>query len=100
LAQRWSEDIGCDDDELAGEADFHDGLRKTAIERDAGDDDFAFAGLGVPLARGDLPREDDVFEINDGEIVIFKLLCGVSGYNLIQGADQLPKLVDCWIRHA
>ena len=88
----------CDDDEFAGEADFDDGLRETAIERDAGDDDVALAGLSVPLARGDLPREDDVFEIKNGEIVIFKFLCGVGGYDMIQGAYQLPKRVDCWIR--
>ena len=40
-----------------------DGLRRFAVESDAGDDDFAFAALGVALTFRDLPREDDVFEI-------------------------------------
>ena len=31
-----------------------------AVESDAGDDDFAFTGLGVALALRDLPGEDDV----------------------------------------
>jgi len=44
-SQRWSEDIGRDDDEFAGEADFDDSLGRLAVEGDAGDNDFAFAGL-------------------------------------------------------
>jgi len=98
-AQRWSEDIGRDDDKFAGDADFDDDLRRLAVEGDAGDNDFALAGLGVTLTFRDLPREDDVFEIKDGEVVIFKLLGGMSGNDVIQRADQLPKLADCRIGH-
>ena len=54
------EDIGRDDDELAREADFDDGLRELAVERGTGDNDFAFTGLVIALALRDLPREDDV----------------------------------------
>ena len=98
-AQRWSEDISCDNDEFAGEADFDDGLRRFAVKRNAGDNDFAFAGLGVALTFRDLPREDNVFEIKDGEVVIFKLLGGVGGNDVIQRADQVPKLADCRVWH-
>ena len=77
-AQRWSEDIDGDDDELASEANFDNGLGVTAIKRGAGDDDFTFAGLDVALAFRDLPREDDVFEIKDGGVAIIKFLGGVG----------------------
>lgn len=71
-----------------------------ASERDAGDDDFAFTGLGVALAFRDFPREDDVLEIKDGEVVIVKFLGGVGGNDIVQRADQMPKLVDCRMCHA
>ena len=45
----------------------------SAVPRDAGDDALDFAGLRVALARDDLAREDDVFEVEDGEFVMFKL---------------------------
>ena len=32
----------------------------------------------VALTLRDLPREDDVFEIEDGEVVIFKLFGGMG----------------------
>lgn len=57
-------------------------MRRLAIERDAGDNDFTFAGLVVALALRDLPREDDVFEIENGEVVIFKFLGGVGGNDM------------------
>ena len=63
-----------------------------AVESDAGDDEFAFTGLGVALALRDLPREDDAFEIKDGEVVIFKFLSSVSGNDIVQRADQMPNL--------
>ncbi|MDP1525233.1 MAG: hypothetical protein Q8M20_05450 [Rhodocyclaceae bacterium] len=53
-------------------------MRSFAVKSDAGDDDFAFAGLGVALTFRDLSREDDIFEIKDGEVVIFKLLGGAA----------------------
>jgi hypothetical protein len=74
-------------------------LRRFAVESDAGDDNFAFAGLGVALTFRNLPREDDVFEIKEGEVVIFKLLGGVGENDLIQRADQVPKLADCRVWH-
>lgn len=88
-AQRFSEDIGSDDDEFAGETDFDDRLRNGAVKDDAGDEDFGIAGLGVALALRDFPREDDVFEIKDGEVVIFKFLGGMSRHDVVQAADQL-----------
>jgi len=88
-AQRFSEDIGSDDDEFSGKTDFDDRLRNGAVKDDARDEDFGIAGLGVALALRDLPREDDVFEIKDGEVVIFKILGGMSRHDVVQAADQL-----------
>lgn len=68
-----SAEVGSDDDKLAAEADFDDDFRDRAVERDAGDDALDFAGFDIALAVRDLPSEDEVFEIEDREVVIFKL---------------------------
>ena len=73
-----STEVGSDDDELAGEADFDDGFGRSAAERDAGDDTFDFTGLGVALTLNNLARKDDVFEVEDSEVVIVKLFGCVS----------------------
>jgi hypothetical protein len=43
------------------------------------DDVLRFTGAAIALALDDLAREDDVFEIEDGELVIFKFVCSVGG---------------------
>jgi hypothetical protein len=58
--QRCSAEIGGDVAELAGEADFDGRFGRRTIERDACDDALDCTGLGVTMALGDLPREDDV----------------------------------------
>ena len=73
-AQRCSTEVDGDDNELACEAELDDCIGRRTVERNAGDDGLDFAGLGVALTFSDLPREDDVFEIKDCEVVIFKLL--------------------------
>ena len=50
------------------------GFGGIAGERGALDDILDFTSCLVPLALDDLAREDDVFEINDGEVVIFKFV--------------------------
>ena len=72
-AQSCSTDVDSDDDELAAKADFDNGFSCRTVERDAGDDALDFSRLGVALALDDFAREDDVFEIKDVEVVIFKL---------------------------
>ena len=75
---RCSTEVGSDDNELTGEADFDDGLGRCSVEGDSGNDAFDLAGLRIALAFDDLAREDDVFEIEDREVVIFKLFGCVS----------------------
>ena len=54
-----------DNDELATEARFDDGLRGRAVEGDTCDNTLDLARSGVALSFGDLSREDDVFKIED-----------------------------------
>jgi hypothetical protein len=53
----------------------------------------------------DISRDDDEFageaDFDDGlgGLFIFKLLGGMSGNDVIQRADQVPKLADCRVWH-
>lgn len=81
LAQcaHWrSSDVGSDDDEPARDTDLDDNLGWRAVPRGAGDDALNFTGLRVALALDDLAREDDGFEVEDVEFVIFKSFGCVS----------------------
>lgn len=71
-----------DDDKLTRVADFDNGFGNAAVERFATDDELCFSRFDVALAFGDLPVEDDCFEVNDREFVIVKFLCGVRGYDI------------------
>ena len=66
-----SRDVDSDNDELASEADFDGGFGCCAVERNASDDTLDFSRLGVALAFDDFACEDDVFEVEDVEVVIF-----------------------------
>jgi len=73
-ARFWLGEIGGDDDEFSGGANFDDGFGWQLPEREAADDTLDFAGLAVALAFDDVAREDNVFEVEDREVVIVKLL--------------------------
>lgn len=76
-AQAPSAAVRGDDDEFAGEPDLDDDFGGGAVECDAGNDALDFVALRVALVLDDLAREDDVFEIEDREVVIFKLIGSV-----------------------
>ncbi|MEO8627174.1 MAG: hypothetical protein ABI612_03620 [Betaproteobacteria bacterium] len=71
------DDVDRDDVERARVADFDD-IRFTPAECPQTDDVFDFAGFGVSLSFDNLAREDDVFEVNDREVVIFELFGSVA----------------------
>ena len=77
--QALQDDIDGDDEERARVANFGDDFGGCAAERAALDDVLRFTGAAIALALDDLAREDDVFEIEDGELVIFKFVCSVGG---------------------
>ena len=64
-AQLCSAEVDGDDDELTSEADFDNRFAGRSVECDPGDDTLDFTGLRVALVLGDLPSEEDVFEIED-----------------------------------
>ena len=72
-SHKCSADVDRDDNEFAGETKLDDRFGRLATEGDAFNDVFDFAGFGIALPRGDLAREDDVFEIEDSKVVIVKL---------------------------
>ena len=53
-------------------ANFDNCFCTATVEGEAGNPVFGFARLSVTLPVDNLPDEDDVFEIEDAEAVIFK----------------------------
>ena len=88
-----------DGEEIAVRGDLDDGFRWDTVECAASDDIFNFTRLPVALAFDDRAREDNVFEIEDGEIVIFKFLRRVDGHGIVQGTDQVTEPVDGSLGH-
>ena len=91
-AQSPLDEVDGDDEERTGEADFDDGFSFVAGERAAADEIFDLAGLAVSLSLGNLACEDDVFEVEDREVVIFKFFSSVNGYDIVQGTNELANL--------
>ena len=80
--------------------DFDDDFTGVARERGALDDVLGFAGCTVALALDDLPREDDVFKVEDGEVVIFKFVRSVGGNDVAERTDQMAKVGYGHLGHA
>ena len=73
------DDTDGDDEELARVANFGDDLGGSTVEGATLDDVLRFAGAAVALVLDNLAREDDAFEVKDGEVVIFKFVRSVGG---------------------
>ena len=99
-AHALSADVDSDDDELATVTDFGNDFAGIARERGALDDVLGFAGRAVSLTLDDLPGKDDVLKIEDGEVVIFKFVCGVGGNDVAERTDQMAKVGDGHLGHA
>ena len=99
-AHALSGDVDSDDDELATVTDFGNDFAGIARERGALDDVLGFTGRAVSLTLDDLPRKDDVFKIEDGEVVIFKFVCGVGGNDVAERTDQMAEVGDGHLGHA
>ena len=93
------DEIGGDDKERTGGPDFDDRFGFDAGERLTADDTFDFAGLAVPLSFGNLAREDDAFEVEDREVVIFKFFSSVNGYDIVQRTNKVANPCDGELRH-
>ena len=86
-AQRGLGTIDRDDEEIPLRGNLDDRFDGDVAERVASDDIFDFARLPVALALDDRAREDNVFEIEDGEIVIIKFLRRVDRHGIVQRTD-------------
>jgi hypothetical protein len=98
--QPASDDIDSDDEEPARVADFGDDLGGRPVEGATLDNVLRFAGVAIALALDDLAREDDVFEIKDGEVVIFKFVRGAGGDGIVERSDQQAKVGNGHLSHA
>ena len=94
-AQRCLEEIDRDDVERARAAGLDDRFRFAPIKATPSDKDFGFVRLAILLALDDTASKDDVFEINDREVVIiFQFFGGVKGYDIVQRTNQIAYLGD------
>ena len=80
-------------------ADFGDDFASDAFEGSAADDVLRFARCALSLALDDCAREDDVFEIENAEVVIFKFVRGVGGNDIAERTNQMAKLGDRHLGH-
>ena len=94
------DEIDGDDKEPTCVTNFRDDFTGSAIKGPALDDVLRFAGAAIALSFDDLAREDDVFEVKDREVVIFKFVRSVGGYNVTECPDQLAKVGDGHLSHA
>ena len=98
-AQRSLDAVDGDDEEIPVRGDFDDRFDEDTAEGVASDDIFNFTRLAVALALDDRTREDNVFEIEDGEVVIFKFLRRVDGHGIVQRTDQITEPFDDSLGH-
>ena len=73
-------------------ANFCNDFGGIAVEGVALDDVLRFTCDAIPLAFGDLSRKDDVFEVKDREVVIFKFIRSMGGHNVAERSDQLSEV--------
>jgi hypothetical protein len=74
LVQPASSEVDGNDVEATALTGFDNGFGGIAGERSPLDDVLDFTSGLVSLALDDLAREDDVFKIEDAEVVIFKFV--------------------------
>lgn len=72
-----------DDVEETGEVDFDDRFAFAAVENPPSDEDLGFARFAILLAFDDAACEEDIFEIEDREVVIFQFFGSVKRYDVV-----------------
>ncbi len=98
-AHALSAEVDSDDEELAVVTELDDDFTGRAFERGTLDDVLGFTARTVALALDDLPCEDDVLEVKDGEVVIIKFIRCMGGNDVAQRAYQTTKLNDRHLGH-
>ena len=82
-------EVDGDDNELASGSELDDCFSRRSGEGNSGNDAFDFSGFSVALPFDDLAGEDDVFEVEDREVVIVKFLHSVNGDHVAQRANEV-----------
>lgn len=98
-AQRSLGAVDRDDEESPVRGNFDDRFGGEIAERIASDDIFDFARLPVALALDDRAREDDAFEIENGEIFIVKFLRRMDRHGIVQRTDRITNPVNSSLGH-
>ena len=98
-AQRGLVAVDCEGEEVAVRGDLDGRFCWGTAERGTTDDIFDFARSPVALALDDCTREDNVFEIEDAEVVIFKFLRCVDGESIVQCTYQITELSNGSLGH-
>lgn len=98
-AQRCLGTVDREDEERSVRGNLDDCFGGDVAEDVASDDIFDFARFPVALALDDRAREDNVFEIEDGEIVIVKFLRRMNRHRIVQRTDQITESVNVAIEH-
>ena len=99
-AHALSTDVDSDDDKLAAVTDFDDNFTGDSFERGTLDNVLSFSRCTVSLALDDLAREDDVFKIEDGEVVIVKFVRSMGGNDVAERTDQMAEVGYVHLGHA
>ena len=87
-------EVDRDNVEDAREVDFDDRFAFPAIESPPLDNSLGFARCAIFLALDDAAREEDIFEIEDREIVIFQFFGGVERYDIVYATNQAANTDD------
>ena len=98
-AQRSLGAVDRDDEEIPIRGNLGNRFGGGIAERVTSDDIFDFARLPVALALDDRACEDNVFEIEDGKVVIIKFLRRMGRHGIVQGTDQITESVDGSLGH-
>ena len=98
-AQRFLGPVDGEDEESALRGELDDRFCGDIAESVASDDIFDFTRLPVTLALDDRAREDNVFEIEDGEVVIVKFLRRMDRHCIVTGTDQITEPVNSSLSH-
>jgi len=83
-AQRISDKVDRDDEEIAERAELDVCLGLESADCGAADDELALVHLALALALDDFAGEKESFEIEDREVVIVKFFSSVDGHNVVQ----------------
>ena len=79
-------------------ANFGNDFGSCSVEGATLDDVLRFTGAAITLALDNLAREDDIFEIKDGEVVIFKFVRSMGGYGIAERSDNWRRwAMDTWV---